>query len=82
MPKIELVLPGEQRAEVVPIAESYRITVERLDGYACTELEARTTMSMFCMHAALEQMPKRSRKAKKPELALDESWKYPMGKEQ
>lgn len=63
MPRIELVLPGEQRTTVLPVAETYRITVERLDGMACSDMEARTTMSMFCIHA-INQKPKR--KSDKP----------------
>ena len=49
MPRIELALPGEQRTAPDHVAECYRITVERLDGIACTELEARTAMGVFCM---------------------------------
>lgn len=64
MPKIELVLPGTPRQTIVDIADGYRITVERLDGLACSEVEARTTLSMFCIHALQEQAPKRKRKAK------------------
>ena len=62
MPRIELFLPGEQRTTVLPFAETYKITVERLDdGMACTEVEARTTLSMYCIHSL--QKPKK-RKAK------------------
>ena len=63
MPKIELVLPGSPRVETVPVAETYRITIERGDGEACTDIEAQTVMSMFCMEAAQGRI-KRPRKAK------------------
>lgn len=55
MPKIELLLPGTPRTTIEDVAEGYRITIERVDGIACTEIEARTTMSMFCIHAVQEQ---------------------------
>jgi hypothetical protein len=57
MPKIELVLPGENKTQVEPVAEVYRITIERGDGMACSEIEARTAMGMFCMSS-----PKAKRK--------------------
>lgn len=64
MPRIELILPGEPKATVAPLAEVYRITIERGDGIACSDMEARTTMSMFCIHALTEKKPKtRKRKA-------------------
>ena len=49
MPKIELLLPGEKRQTIADVADTYRITVERGDGIACTDIEANTTMSMFCI---------------------------------
>ncbi len=63
MPKIELVLPGNPRTEVVPIADTYRITIERGDGEACTDIEAQTVMTMFCMETARGRV-KHPRKAK------------------
>lgn len=64
MPKIELALPGSPRTEAVPVADTYRITVERADGEACTDIEAQTVMSMFCMEASRGRI-KRPRKAAK-----------------
>ena len=55
MPRIELVLPGEKVDEVLPSAESYRITVERMDGKACTELEARTIISLSNLQSARDR---------------------------
>lgn len=55
MPKIEFVLPGNPRTTVEDIAGTYRITVERLDGIACSEMEARTILSMVCFHALKDQ---------------------------
>lgn len=49
MPLIELSLPGTQKTQVEPIAETYRITIEREDGIACTVIEAKTVMSIFCI---------------------------------
>lgn len=66
MPRIELCLPGTPRGEDVDeIAENYRITVERGDGTACGELEARTTMSMYCIQAALSQQKPQRKSQKK-----------------
>lgn len=65
MPMIELVLPGTQRTTVSPVAETYRITVERMDGIACTEIEASTTMSMFCIGQA-QQKVRKTRKVSTP----------------
>lgn len=45
--KIEFVRPGEMRQRVLDLPESYRITVERDDGMAVTELEAWTAMTML-----------------------------------
>ena len=61
MPKIELVLPGTPKTQVDPVAETYRITVERDDGVACTDIEAHTAMSMFCMNWLQDQGKKRKR---------------------
>ena len=49
MPRIELALPGKSKTQVDDIADTYRITIERNDGIACTDIEAKTVMSMFCM---------------------------------
>ena len=49
MPLIELILPGEPKQCPEPIAETYRITVERGDGIACSDMEAKTAMSMLCL---------------------------------
>lgn len=57
MPKIELVLPGEHRKSVVAVADTYRITIERMDGIACSEVEAATAASAFFMQRL--QKPKR-----------------------
>ncbi len=66
MPAIQLILPGEQRTTVLPFAETYRITVERLDdGMACTEVEARTTLSMYCIHS-LQKQPKKRKAKERP----------------
>lgn len=68
MPKIELELPGKPRTEAVPVADSYRITVARGDGEACTEMEAYTAMTMFCLEFiggnAKKGRPRTSKKAK------------------
>lgn len=68
MPKIELVLPGNPRTEVVPVADTYRITIERADGEACTDIEAQTVMSMFCMEAARGRVkhPRKAKQEQKP----------------
>ena len=55
MPRIDLVLPGVQRAEVLPADDFYRITVERMDGIACTEAEARTIISLSTLQAASQK---------------------------
>lgn len=68
MPRIELELPGTPRTEVVPIADNYRITITRDDGEACTDMEAHTVMSMFCLEfisgQAKKGRPRTPRKAK------------------
>lgn len=46
--KIEFVMPGKIRQHVIGLPESYRITVERDDGMATSEVEAWTAMSMLC----------------------------------
>lgn len=63
MPRIELILPGEQRTRVEPFAETYRVTVERVDGIACSEIEARTALSTFCVHT-VQETKQRKRKPK------------------
>jgi len=62
---IEIVLPGEQRKTATDIGD-YRITVERLDGIACTEIEAKTAMAMCTIQRA-----KNKRVTKKPRGELD-----------
>lgn len=61
MPKIELVLPGAPKTQVDPVSGTYRITVERDDGVACTEIEAHTAMSMFCLEW-LNRQPTKGRR--------------------
>lgn len=46
--KIEFSMPGERRQGVLDLPESYRITVERNDGMAASEIEAWTAMTMLC----------------------------------
>ena len=67
LPRIELILPGEQRTRVEPFAETYRVTVERVDGIACSEIEARTALSTFCVHTVQET--KQRKRKPKPEKA-------------
>lgn len=66
MPRIELILPGEAKQAPEPIAETYRITVERGDGIACSDMEAKTAMAMLCLQMVSSGLqkgkPKRSRK--------------------
>lgn len=50
--RIELVLPGTPLIEPNTIAGTYRITVERDDGKACGEIEAKTALSMLCIKPA------------------------------
>ena len=47
MPRIELHLPGEPKQQPENVADVYRITVERGDGIACSEMEAKTAMTML-----------------------------------
>ena len=61
MPLIELILPGEPKAAELPVADGYRITIERSDGVACSSSEAQTVMSMYCI-GELEQKTKRRKK--------------------
>jgi hypothetical protein len=44
--KIILSLPGAHRATTIPLSD-YLITVTRSDGYACTEIEAKTALQML-----------------------------------
>lgn len=74
MPKIELELPGRPRTETVPIADNYRITVARGDGEACTDMEAYTAMTMFCMefisgHAKKGRKPRKKAASKEDRSA-------------
>jgi len=66
MPLIELILPGNHRTTVIPFAETYRITVERNDGIACSEVEAATAMSTLCVHGKIEEMKANKNERKKP----------------
>jgi len=50
MPRIELHRPGAPRTSVVDVADTYRVTVERDDGVACSEVEAATALATFCVH--------------------------------
>jgi hypothetical protein len=59
---VEIVLPGKRRETVVDIGD-YRITVERLDGIACSEIEAKTAMAMCTIQRA-----KKNSKTKPPML--------------
>ena len=43
MPIIEMVLPGEPKQQPEHVAEVYRITVERGDGIACSDMEAKNS---------------------------------------
>ena len=63
MPLIEMILPGEPKTQPEPVAEMYRITIERGDGIACSDIEARTAMSMLCIELATAQVrkPKKTR---------------------
>lgn len=47
---IEMLLPGDPRTTVESFSGMYRITVEREDGIACTDIEARTAISMYCFN--------------------------------
>lgn len=58
MPMMEIVLPGTPRTTVESIAEVYCITIERGDGIACTDIEARTAMSVYCMQP-LKKTPRK-----------------------
>lgn len=58
MPRIELLLPGVLKTQVEPFSDVYRVTVEREDGIACSEMEARTALSMLCFHAKDESKQK------------------------
>lgn len=61
MPIIEVYLPGEPRTSVMDVAEKYRITVERDDGIACSDMEARTALSMYCVHVIEEKGSKKQK---------------------
>ena len=51
------------------VAEVYRITVERGDGIACSDMEAKTAMSLLCIEMVTNGLkksrPKRSKKTSK-----------------
>jgi len=57
---IEICLPGQPRTTAVDIGD-YRITVERLDGIACSEIEARTAMAMYSIQRAPESQLNKKR---------------------
>ena len=69
MPIIEMVLPGEPKQQPEHVAEAYRITVERGDGIACSDMEAKTAMSLLCIEMVTNGLkksrPKRSKKTSK-----------------
>ena len=69
MPRIELHLPGEPKQQPENVADVYRITVERGDGIACSEMEAKTAMTMLCIEMVTNGLkksrPKRSKKTSK-----------------
>ena len=69
MPIIEMVLPGEPKQQPEHVAEVYRITVERGDGIACSDMEAKTAMSLLCIEMVTNGLkksrPKRSKKTSK-----------------
>ena len=70
MPIIEMVLPGVPKQQPENVAEVYRITVERGDGIACSDMEAKTAMSVLCMQMVAGGMKKgkpRSRKRSDPD---------------
>jgi hypothetical protein len=61
---IEIFLPGNPRTTSVDIGD-YKITVERLDGIACTEIEARTAMAAYAIQRAVgKRLNKKPRKTK------------------
>lgn len=66
MPTIELALPGEAKTTVIPFAEVYRVTVERDDGFACSDIEARTAISMLCIHSLSEKKSKNKKRKAPP----------------
>ena len=58
MPIIEMVLPGEPKQQPEHVAEVYRITVERGDGIACSDMEAKTAMSLLCIEMVTNGLKK------------------------
>ena len=69
MPRIEMILPGVPKQKPEDVAETYRITVERDDGIACSDMEAKTAMAMLCLQMVTGGMKKgkpRSRKRSAP----------------
>lgn len=58
--KIDFLRPGEIRQHVIDLPENYRITVERDDGMAVSEVEAWTAMTMLCATI----IPKKTKKKK------------------
>ena len=69
MPRLELNLPGEPKQQPEKVADVYRITVERGDGIACSEIEAKTAMTMLSIEMVTNGLkksrPKRSKKTSK-----------------
>ena len=63
MPTIELVLPGVRRKTVIDFADVYTITVERNDGIACSEVEAKTALSVLSMPVKKKRKTTRTEKA-------------------
>ena len=53
--RIELCLPGDEKISGVPFADFYRITVERGDGIACSDVEAKTALSMFSIQSLVKK---------------------------
>lgn len=72
MPLIELILPGEPKQCPEPIAETYRITVERGDGIACSDMEAKTAMSMLCLEMLSGGLRKAKPKRQKKQQQVDQ----------
>jgi len=73
MPNYGLITPGKERHESVDIAETYTITVERNDGIACTDIEAWTAMSVFCMKFIPKSKKHRKRKSANKQITEEAS---------
>ena len=68
MPTIELVLPGVRRKTVIDFADVYTITVERNDGIACSEVEAKTALSVFSIPSAPVKNKRKTTRTEKADL--------------